>query len=242
MPVCLLGPREANPNPNPNADPSGASSCMPGYLRIHVGLGICGTTGRLSARMCAKPAVRRFRAMPPMIPERCRPPMGLYPAELAKVCRLGRLACPVKTKAKESNRPDDNQVWLAEPLEALSRAFGAREILESGRKLCGDSPWRNKLWRTAVTSYVKLASGNPYQICLSVDLSRSWRAVSGLALRRAMAASAGGADRRSAPPARPCGSGPRRQSCYGHLTTGGIDDRIESTLPPVFRPNTVPRS
>jgi hypothetical protein len=95
-----------------------------------------------------------------MIPERCRPPMGLYPAELAKVCRLGRLACPVKTKAKESNRPDDNQVWLAEPLEALSRAFGAREILESGRKLCGDSPWRNKLWRTAVTSYVKLASVN----------------------------------------------------------------------------------
>jgi hypothetical protein len=29
---------------------------------------------------------------------------------------------------------------------------------------------------------------------------------------------------------------------YGHFTTGGIDDRIDSTLPPVFRPNTVPRS
>ena len=29
---------------------------------------------------------------------------------------------------------------------------------------------------------------------------------------------------------------------YGHFTTGGIDDRIASTLPPVFRPNTVPRS
>ena len=26
---------------------------------------------------------------------------------------------------------------------------------------------------------------------------------------------------------------PRRS--YGHFTTGGIDDRIESTLPPVFR-------
>jgi hypothetical protein len=31
-------------------------------------------------------------------------------------------------------------------------------------------------------------------------------------------------------------------STYGHFTTGGIDDRIESTLPPVLRPNTVPRS
>jgi len=29
---------------------------------------------------------------------------------------------------------------------------------------------------------------------------------------------------------------------YGHFTTGGIDDRIDSTLPPVFSPNTVPRS
>jgi hypothetical protein len=29
---------------------------------------------------------------------------------------------------------------------------------------------------------------------------------------------------------------------YGHFTTGGIDDKIDSTLPPVFRPNTVPRS
>lgn len=28
----------------------------------------------------------------------------------------------------------------------------------------------------------------------------------------------------------------------GHLTTGGIDDRIDSTLPPVFSPNVVPRS
>ncbi len=29
---------------------------------------------------------------------------------------------------------------------------------------------------------------------------------------------------------------------YGHFATGGIDDRIESTLPPVFRPKMVPRS
>ena len=29
---------------------------------------------------------------------------------------------------------------------------------------------------------------------------------------------------------------------YGHFTSGGIDDRIESTLPPVFRPKMVPRS
>ena len=29
---------------------------------------------------------------------------------------------------------------------------------------------------------------------------------------------------------------------YGHFTTGGIDDRIESTLPPVRRPKIVPRS
>ena len=29
---------------------------------------------------------------------------------------------------------------------------------------------------------------------------------------------------------------------YGHFTSGGIDDRIESTLPPVLRPKMVPRS
>ena len=29
---------------------------------------------------------------------------------------------------------------------------------------------------------------------------------------------------------------------HGHFTTGGIDDRIESTLPPVLRPKIVPRS
>jgi len=29
---------------------------------------------------------------------------------------------------------------------------------------------------------------------------------------------------------------------YGHLTRGGMDERIESTLPPVFRPKAVPRS
>ena len=27
---------------------------------------------------------------------------------------------------------------------------------------------------------------------------------------------------------------------HGHLATGGIEERIESTLPPVRRPNTVP--
>src|SRR5262249_13617014 len=35
---------------------------------------------------------------------------------------------------------------------------------------------------------------------------------------------------------------PRNDGIYGHFTSGGIDDRIESTLPPVFRPNVVPRS
>ena len=29
---------------------------------------------------------------------------------------------------------------------------------------------------------------------------------------------------------------------HGHATAGGMDERIESTLPPVFRPNSVPRS
>lgn len=29
---------------------------------------------------------------------------------------------------------------------------------------------------------------------------------------------------------------------YGHLTIGGIDERMESTFPPVFSPNSVPRS
>jgi hypothetical protein len=29
---------------------------------------------------------------------------------------------------------------------------------------------------------------------------------------------------------------------YGHFTTGGIEDRIDSTLPPVRRPKIVPRS
>jgi hypothetical protein len=36
-----------------------------------------------------------------------------------------------------------------------------------------------------------------------------------------------------------------RGSCvmaYGHFTSGGIDDRMESTLPPVFSPKMVPRS
>ena len=29
---------------------------------------------------------------------------------------------------------------------------------------------------------------------------------------------------------------------HGHFTTGGMEERIDSTLPPVLRPNTVPRS
>jgi hypothetical protein len=29
---------------------------------------------------------------------------------------------------------------------------------------------------------------------------------------------------------------------HGHFTTGGIDDRIDSTLPPVRNPKIVPRS
>ena len=44
----------------------------------------------------------------------------------------------------------------------------------------------------------------------------------------------------------PAFSGPGNSwsSCpaQGHFTTGGIEERIESTLPPVLRPNTVPRS
>jgi len=34
----------------------------------------------------------------------------------------------------------------------------------------------------------------------------------------------------------------RTAAAYGHFTSGGMDDRMASTLPPVFRPNTVPRS
>ena len=34
----------------------------------------------------------------------------------------------------------------------------------------------------------------------------------------------------------------RRQAAYGHFTSGGRLIRIASTLPPVFRPNSVPRS
>ena len=29
---------------------------------------------------------------------------------------------------------------------------------------------------------------------------------------------------------------------YGHFTTGGMEDRMEFTLPPVFSPKVVPRS
>src|SRR5262245_24713615 len=29
---------------------------------------------------------------------------------------------------------------------------------------------------------------------------------------------------------------------YGHFTTGGMEDRMDSTLPPVLRPKMVPRS
>ncbi len=35
---------------------------------------------------------------------------------------------------------------------------------------------------------------------------------------------------------------PSAPADHGHLTMGGIDDRMESTFPPVFSPNTVPRS
>ena len=33
-----------------------------------------------------------------------------------------------------------------------------------------------------------------------------------------------------------------REINYGHFTSGGMDERIESTLPPVFNPKIVPRS
>ena len=33
-----------------------------------------------------------------------------------------------------------------------------------------------------------------------------------------------------------------RQFCHGHFTSGGMEERMESTLPPVFSPKMVPRS
>ncbi len=38
------------------------------------------------------------------------------------------------------------------------------------------------------------------------------------------------------------GIGGAAEIAYGHFTTGGIEDRIDSTLPPVRRPKIVPRS
>ncbi len=35
---------------------------------------------------------------------------------------------------------------------------------------------------------------------------------------------------------------PSFSNLYGHFTVGGMDDKIESTLPPVFSPKIVPRS
>ena len=38
-------------------------------------------------------------------------------------------------------------------------------------------------------------------------------------------------------------SWPAMTDCsYGHFTSGGMEERIEATLPPVLRPNVVPRS
>lgn len=37
-------------------------------------------------------------------------------------------------------------------------------------------------------------------------------------------------------------SAPDSPRSQGHFTLGGMDERIESTLPPVFRPKIVPRS
>ena len=36
--------------------------------------------------------------------------------------------------------------------------------------------------------------------------------------------------------------GAARPAPYGQATIGGMEDRIDSMLPPVFRPNIVPRS
>lgn len=36
--------------------------------------------------------------------------------------------------------------------------------------------------------------------------------------------------------------GKNRPCVQGHLTNGGIDERMDSTLPPVLRPKIVPRS
>ena len=38
------------------------------------------------------------------------------------------------------------------------------------------------------------------------------------------------------------GASPSASEPHGHFATGGIEERIEATLPPVLRPNTVPRS
>ena len=40
----------------------------------------------------------------------------------------------------------------------------------------------------------------------------------------------------------PQGNRPQAIGCYGQRTSGGILMRIASTLPPVFRPKSVPRS
>ena len=37
-------------------------------------------------------------------------------------------------------------------------------------------------------------------------------------------------------------SGARLSAAHGHLTSGGIEERIDSTLPPVLSPKIVPRS
>lgn len=37
-------------------------------------------------------------------------------------------------------------------------------------------------------------------------------------------------------------SAPNMSQAYGHFTVGGMEERIESTLPPVFKPKIVPRS
>ena len=61
-------------------------------------------------------------------------------------------------------------------------------------------------------------------------------------VRRAHAAARPHRDPRRGGAARRGGDGGGGVCAYGHFTTGGIDDRIDSTLPPVLRPKIVPRS
>ena len=58
----------------------------------------------------------------------------------------------------------------------------------------------------------------------------------------AMVTATGNSYLRRPVPAGDAGARPERVRRYGHFTSGGMEDRMESMLPPVFSPNRVPRS